>query len=258
MCDKPTAPRTGWAGWSVVPKQRNGSASGNWHDLTHPFSNRVPRSAMFPAPKISLFASMPEKPLNISRLDTIVHVGTHVDAPNHFYSDGPGMDEIPLDRLIGSGAVIGLELPEFAEIKVDDFETAEPSILKGDILAIHTGWEETWGTDRWNRHPCLSQAAADWLVRMNIRLVAFDTATPDLAYDRRGPDFDFPIHQTLLKHGVLIAEQVANLKPLVGSRADFMFCPVPIAGCDGAPARVLARRIEQTYSRSIELESGHD
>jgi kynurenine formamidase len=188
--------------------------------------------------------SMPEKPLNVSHLDTIVHIGTHVDAPNHFFEDGPGMDEVPLDRLIGAGAVIGLYLPAFAEITASDLESAVPSILEGDILAIHTGWETSWGTERWSRHPSLSQEAADWLVEMKIRLVALDTATPDLAFDRRGPDFDFPIHQTLLRYGVLIAEQVAHLETLAGSRVEFMFCPVPIAGCDGAPARVLARRVD--------------
>lgn len=244
MCDRSgMTPRTGWVGWSEAPNAQIHSTIGEWQDLTHHFSAGVPRSAMFPAPTISLFASMPEKPLNISRLDTIVHIGTHVDAPNHFFADGPAMEEIPLDRLIGSGAVIGLELPELAEITVKDLEKAEPSILEGDIVAIHTGWETTWGTERWNRHPCLSQEAAEWFVGMKVRLVAFDTATPDLAFDRRGPDFDFPIHQMLLKHGVLIAEQVAHLGALVGSRVEFMFCPIPIAGCDGAPARVLARRV---------------
>lgn len=243
MCDGPAdGPRTGWVGWSDAPKRPAGPSAGEWRDLTHGFSENVPRSAMFPPPVVSKFASMPEKPLDISRLETIVHVGTHVDAPNHFYSDGPGMDEVPLDRLMGGGVVAGMRLPEFGEIRADDLEAVLPKIEEGDILAIHTGWEERWGTDSWNRHPCLAQDAADWLVAKKIRLLATDTATPDLAFDRREPGFDFPIHRTLLKHGVLIAEQVANLQALAGARVEFMFCPVPIQKCDGAPARVLARR----------------
>jgi len=38
---------------------------------------------------------------------------------------------------------------------------------------------------------------------------------------------------------VLIAEQVTNLRSLAGKRAEFMFMPLNIADCDGAPARVL-------------------
>jgi arylformamidase len=38
-------------------------------------------------------------------METIVHMGTHVDAPRHFYADGPGMDEIPLERMMGEGSL---------------------------------------------------------------------------------------------------------------------------------------------------------
>lgn len=244
MCEGPLCrPRTGWTGWSDTPSRETEHAAGSWTDLTHIFSEKVPRSALFPAPVIGKFASMPEIPLDISRIETVVHVGTHVDAPSHFYADGPGMDEVPLDRLIGAGVVAGLDLSEFDLIGVDHLADVSPAIEEGDIVAIHTGWETSWMTDSWNRHPSLDQDAADWLVERKIRLLAVDTATPDLAYDRRGPGFEFPIHRTLLKHGVLIAEQVANLAGLVGSRVEFMFCPIPILGCDGAPARVLARPV---------------
>lgn len=244
MCDKPsTKLRTGWIGWQNAPQRPTSSSPNPWTDLTHPFSEDVPRSAMFAPPVIRKFASMPEKRLNISHLETVVHVGTHVDAPNHFFADGPGMDEIPLDRMTGQGIVLAMDLPEFGEIRADDLEIASPGISEGDILAICMGWERFWGSETWNRHPSFGQDAAEWLVDKKIRLLAIDTATPDLAFDRRGLDFDFPIHCTLLKHGVLIAEQVANLGGLAGSEVEFVFCPIPIAGCDGAPARVLARKV---------------
>lgn len=245
MCDAPPdKSRTGWLGWSNAPQQSYAYPKGAWVDLTHKFSVNVPRSAMFQPPVISKFATMPQDLLNISRIETVVHVGTHVDAPNHFYADGPGIDAIPLDRLTGHGVVVELPAVEFSKIQADDLEAATPKISEGDIVALHTGWESCWGTERWNRHPYLSQGAADWLVDRQIRLVAFDTATPDMAFDKRQAGFDFPIHRTLLKAGVLIAEQVANLSGLVGSRVEFMFCPVPILDCDGAPARALARRID--------------
>ncbi len=245
MCDRSSSePRMGWVGWNEAPAHPVAVIDGVWCDLTYKFGENVPRSAMFLPPVLGKFASMPEKPLDVSRLETIVHVGTHVDAPNHFYADGPGIDEVPLDRLMGGGVIASIQLPEFGEITALDLERSAPSIEKGDIVVIHTGWEHRWGTESWNRHPCLSQDAADWLVDMKIRLLAVDTATPDLAFDRRGESFDFPIHRTLLKHGVLIAEQIANLEALAGKRAYFMFLPVPILGCDGAPARVLAAQIQ--------------
>ena len=38
--------------------------------------------------------------------------------------------------------------------------------------------------------------------------------TPDIAIDRRPEGFIWPVHRVLLAGGVLIAEQVANLRAL--------------------------------------------
>ena len=184
---------------------------------------------------------MPEKPLNVTHMETIVHMGTHVDAPRHFYADGPGMDEIPLERMMGEGVVIRLDKSVNEEISVDDLTAAKPAIEHGDIVAIDTGWSARWGTPEWNQHPYLSLEAAQWLVDHKVKLVAVDTATPDLPFDLRPKDFSFPVHCLLLKDGVLISEQIANLHKLAGQRVEFLFCPLSIEGCDGAPARVLAR-----------------
>ena len=111
------------------------------------------------------------------------------------------------------------------------------------IVAIHTGWGAKWGTPDWDRQPCLSVEAARWLLERRVKLLAVDTCTPDVPLDRRPPDFNWPVHRTLLAHGILIAEQLANLGALSGQRVEFLFGPLPIAGSDGSPARVLARPI---------------
>src|SRR6266436_3915315 len=90
MCESPIVKgRTGWRGWFDLPLRTARRTDEQWVDLTHPFSTSVPRSAMFPPPRFSYFAQMPEKPLNVTHMETIVHMGTHVDAPRHFYADGP-------------------------------------------------------------------------------------------------------------------------------------------------------------------------
>src|SRR5689334_13208133 len=43
---------------------------------------------------------------NVSALHLSAHAGTHVDAPRHFFDDGPGVDALPLDLLIGRARVI--------------------------------------------------------------------------------------------------------------------------------------------------------
>ena len=121
MCESPIVKgRTGWRGWFDLPLRTARRPDEQWVDLTHPFSTSVPRSAMFPPPRFSYFAQMPEKPLNVTHMETIVHMGTHVDAPRHFYADGPGMDEIPIERMTGEGVVIRLDKSVNEQISVDD------------------------------------------------------------------------------------------------------------------------------------------
>ena len=38
--------------------------------------------------------------VNISKLETGLHAGTHVDAPRHYIADGKTVDELPLDLLM--------------------------------------------------------------------------------------------------------------------------------------------------------------
>jgi kynurenine formamidase len=206
-------------------------------------SPTVPRIASFPPPRIERIASIPQRPLNITELQMIVHTGTHVDSPRHFYNDGPAFQDIPLERLMGQGVVWHIDKPLYGVIESADLECMRPALEPGDMLAIDTGAAERVGTPDYDRHASLSVAAAEWLVKRKVKLVAVDMPTPDIAIDKRPEGFIWPVHRVLLADGVLIAEQVTNLGSLAGRRAEFMFCPLNIADCDGAPARVLARAI---------------
>lgn len=242
MCDTVTSNRhTGWRGWKPLPQGTAPQGRGPWTDLTWPLSPRVPRISSFPPPRIELVAAMPEKPLNITELSMIVHIGTHVDSPRHFFLDGPAFQDVPLDRLMGPGVVWRIDKPLYGMIEPDDLERMRPRLEPGDIVALDTGCAARVGTADYDRHPSLSEAAAHWLVEHGVKLLAVDTPTPDIPVDRRPADFDWPVHHVLLRDGVLVSEQVANLGALAGQRVEFMFCPLNIEDGDGAPARVLAR-----------------
>lgn len=244
MCDAPQKSRfTGWQGWLELPEKPAEKRHGEWVDATYPLSPDVPRVQSFPPPGITRVSEMPHKPLNVTRIDTIVHMGTHLDAPRHFFLDGPAMESIPLQRLMGRGVVVDVSKAPYGVIQPDDLERARPEIEPGDIVAIHTGWSAKWGTPEWDRHPALAVETARWLLERRVKLVAVDTPTPDVAVDRRTPYFTWPVHRALLARGILIAEQLAGLGALCGRRVEFMFAPLPIAGSDGSPARVLVRPV---------------
>src|SRR5437762_2543672 len=43
---------------------------------------------------------------NVSTIHMSAHSGTHVDAPRHYYDDAPGVDALPLELMLGRGAII--------------------------------------------------------------------------------------------------------------------------------------------------------
>jgi kynurenine formamidase len=242
MCDaSESTPGTGWRGWNTSDGGRPPAAAGDWVDLTWPLSPNVPRLASFPAPRFEHFTRIPDDPFTVTGVSTVVHVGTHVDAPRHFFSDGPALDDVPLTRLMGAGVAWSIEKPPNGMIEPDDLEPMRPEVEPGDILVLDTGVARHVGTPDYDRHPALSVAAAEWIVKKGIKLLGMDMPTPDIPLHRREPGFDWPVHHTLLRDGVLISEQVTNARSLAGRRAEFLFLPLNIVGGDGAPARVVGR-----------------
>jgi arylformamidase len=199
----------------------------------------------FPEPRITRFQSMPDDPLNVTNIDMVVHVGTHLDAPAHFIPDGPTISDIPVDRLVGPGVVWHLEGVAGGTIDQADLAAATPSVRAGEMVLLDTGWADRWGTPEYHDSPSLTVGAAEWLVKRGVTLLGVDFPTPDLAPHRRGPDFDWPVHQVLLRNGVLIVEHLAELATVAGQRVDVFVGALLIRDADGAPARVLARPVER-------------
>jgi kynurenine formamidase len=203
------------------------------------------RFSFFPPARFARVMRMPDDPMNATEMQMVCHFGTHVDAPCHFIPDGPAFEAIPLERLYGPGVVWRLDVEPYGVIEVGVLARQKPTLSAGDMLLLDTGWAAThFGTERYAQNPCLSVRAAEWLVEQRVKLLGVDFLTPDLAVDRRPPGFTWPVHHVLLSHGVLIAENLTNVRALAGQRIEAMFLALNIRGADGAPARVVARAVE--------------
>jgi kynurenine formamidase len=243
MCEDTTNKIPGWNGWLDLPVPKISGAAGAWTDLSHRLTEELSRIPSFPQPRIRQITKIPEHRANVTEVHMVVHHGTHLDAPRHFISDGPTMDQVPLDRLYGTGVVWHFDVADDGVIDAADLERATPRMREGDIVLIETGRAKHVNTPCYMEHACLTGEAAAWLVKHGAKIVGVDFSTPDLAAVRRPPDFAFPVHYTLLSQGVLIAEHVTNLEQLAGHRAEIMFLGLNIAGSDGAPVRPVARLI---------------
>ncbi len=137
------------------------------------------------------------------------HLGTHLDAPNHFERGRPSVDQIPPQDLFAPGVVIDVTGPVSADsdylISLDDvrrFETAHGRIPDHAVALAHTGWSKYWSNPtryqnpdvRGRLHfPGFSPEAVEFLINeRNMRGVGLDTLSVD-----RGLSRDFPVHHLL-------------------------------------------------------------
>ncbi len=241
MCDIHPHGRLGWKGWRTLPACSNKLPEGKWQDLSYVLDAAMPTPRVFPKPKIERVASMPGSHLNLTRLELVCHVGTHIDAPAHLFMDGPGIDAIPWEYLHGPAVVWNIEVDPLADITPEMLARMQPAVRPGEMVFLHTGWQKLWGSEEYYANPALTPEAGQWLVDQGVKLLGVDTATPDQALPARSKDFDWPVHKILLSNGTLIAENVAGLGPLVGRRVEVVIGALAIRGSDGSPARIAAR-----------------
>jgi kynurenine formamidase len=231
-----------WLGWHQATPASARRSQSDWLELSLPLSSRLARVPFFPAPRFERIMSMPRDPLNATEMQMVCHFGTHVDAPCHFIPDGPAFHEIPLDRLHGPGVVWRIDSEPGGEIDAAMLARQRPALHEGDILLVDTGSARHLGTERYAAHPSFTPEAARWIVDRGVKLLGIDCLTPDLAVPYRPAGFDWPVHHILLSRGVLIAENLTNLRALAGLHIEAWFLALNIEGADGAPARVIARR----------------
>lgn len=186
--------------------------------------------------------------LNIWHLNE--HTGTHMDAPFHF-SDGPSADQLPIEQLIGSLAVIDIrakaEADPDAQVTPDDilaWEAEYGPLPAGAIVAMLSGWDANVATEKFRNadgdgvmhFPGFHIEAAELLItERDVKGVFVDTLSLDY-----GPSADFAFHYRWLGSSRWGMECVANLGELPMSGATVIAGGPKIAGATGGPSRVVA------------------
>ena len=125
------------------------------------------------------------------RVTTVMHTGTHMNAPIHLIQRGADLAAIPVDRFFGNGAVLDVPKKRWEVVTAADLQAARPAIKRGDIVVIVTGWHHKYsdGLEYYGESPGLSKDAAEWLVTKDRKLVAVDT-----------PQVDHPLATSLGPH----------------------------------------------------------
>ena len=199
-------------------------------DLTHTFTSSMPVYPGDPQPSLTQVATLEKEGYNDHQITTVMHVGTHIDAPLHMIAHGKRMDEIPPETFIGKGVLIDARGARLIDANLLEGLTIEP----GSIVLIYTGFGAKY-RDRsyFENFPTITEEFAKRVVESKVKIVGMDLPGPDQP--------PFPIHKALLGNGILIIENLTNLDKLLGvTNFEVIALPAKLHA-DAAPARVISR-----------------
>ncbi len=159
--------------------------------------------------------------VNLTRMDFGLHSGTHVDAPAHFIDGAAGVDEVPLEALIGPCEVV--EAPDLSRDSVARVREGVERVL------FKTPNSELWARDEFaEEFARLDGEAAALLVERGVRLVGVDYLSVG----------DEDAHHALLEAGVVPVEGL-DLRGVEPGSYELICLPLRVEGADGAPARAV-------------------
>ncbi len=180
------------------------------------------------------------------------HLGTHLDAPNHFEKNQPSVEKLKARQLFGRGVVIDItrqaeQNPDYTltESDVQAWEKQHGPIPEGAIVLLRTGWGRFWGNvsrfqnrdARGRLHfPSYSAEAARFLIqKRKAKGLGIDNLSIDPGISK-----DFPVHHIVNGAGRFGLENVANLEQLPPRGFFLIIAPLKIEAGTGGPTRIWA------------------
>lgn len=204
--------------------------------------------------KLRPIVNWDEKGFVSNMVEMTVHAGTHIDSPHHFFREKPSVEQLPLDAMIGEAIVLDLTFKGMpnARITPEDLDQAARALAQqgitiqpGAILFLRTDWPKGHSTTDpkwWDESPCLTRAAAEWLVARKPSVLGFD-----FAQEEKGTDYEkaeeiltsgMRVHRTILPRIIYQIENLTNLDQ-IPSRVKMIALPAKWK-TESAPARVIA------------------
>ncbi len=166
--------------------------------------------------------------IDLSHIQTTVHVGAHTDAPSHYSAGGEGIDGRALERYYGPCSVV--------EVSVARGERIRPSCLEhypqSPRVLFKTGTfpnPEHFNED----FAALSSDLVEVLADRGVVLVGIDTPSIDLFHDKV-----LESHQAVARNDLAILEGIV-LDGIEPGEYTLIALPLKLEGADASPVRAV-------------------
>jgi kynurenine formamidase len=202
--------------------------------------------------QIETIATLEKDGVLSKKLSFPEHIGTHLDAPNHFEAGQMDVSEIPASQLIVHAVKLNIapqceSNPDY-QLTVKDIENWEREqgvIPQRAVVLLETGWGRFWSTpERFQgrdamgvlHFPGYSADAARFLVsERRVRGLGIDTLSVD-----PGASKAFETHHILNRGGRYALENVAALDQLPPRGFTLCIAPLKVTSGTGGPCRIYA------------------
>jgi arylformamidase len=149
---------------------------------------------------------------NLTRLETSMHAGTHVDAPLHFIADGNDIASLPLAQFVGDCVVLTVPKTPLDAMYFMKRPFAPRILLHGEGQ--------------------LTESAIGYLYNQGCLLIGTDKQSIGSYSD------ELSVHVALLGYGVAVLENL-DLRDVPDGTYTLYAAPLKISGAEGAPCRAI-------------------
>jgi arylformamidase len=206
-----------------------------WIDISQPLSNDIAHwPGDTPYSYETTFTKEQTGSVNIGKITTSLHTGTHVDAPFHFKNDGEKIVDLDINLYIGPARVI--DVSDYSNIdsnvlRTFDLDGVKRLLLKTSVPNNPKRFPE--------QIPALSADVAAFLQEKGIQLIGVDIPSVD-PLDSKEMD----AHHALYKHGINILENIMLDKVKEGDY-ELIALPLPLKEADGSPVRAVIKPLDK-------------
>ncbi|WP_244946840.1 cyclase family protein [Planococcus soli] len=165
--------------------------------------------------------------VNVGKLQSSTHIGTHVDAPFHYDDQGIRIDELPLDIYLSKAQVV--DVSGLSTISATDLKPLEEGVTA--LLLKTVSWKdrshfpETW--------PVFDESIAEWMADNEVKLLGVDVPSVDPETSK-----ELPMHQAMNRYQRFILEGIV-LDDVAEGVYRLAALPLKIKGAEGSPVRAI-------------------
>lgn len=165
--------------------------------------------------------------VNVGKLQSSTHIGTHVDAPFHYDDQGIKIDELPLEIYMSKAQVV--DVSGLSTIRGADMAPLEEGVttllLKTASWKDRSQFPETW--------PVFDESIAEWMAGNGVKLLGVDVPSVDPETSK-----ELPMHQAMNRNQRFILEGIV-LDDVAEGVYRLAALPLKIKGAEGSPVRAI-------------------